>query len=141
MRKLVLVFFLIGCGSSLEERKFQTFLASFDIHARQLRWMDEDPAYFLEGQIADLPLPRAEAGDCVLVVASRNPASVGQIINLTVSFNGGITLRGMWERPNAFVVFRMSNPTSEASIVVTSISGQGRIIFSAYRVGYRACSD
>lgn len=141
MRKLVLAFFLIaGCGASLEERKFQTFLNSFDARARQLRWMDEDPSYFLEGQIADLSLPRAQAGVCVLVVASRDTESVGQVLSLTVSYNESTLGRNGWRRPYAFAVFRMPDQPVNASVLVISLSGQGTIFFSAYEVTGDVCS-
>lgn len=141
MRNIVfLVFFLVGCGSSLEDRKFQSFLNSFDTHARQLRWMDEDPSYFLEGQIVDLPLPRAETGACVLAVASRDKESVGQVLSLTVSYNESTLGRNGWRRPHAFTVFRMPDQPVNASVLVISLSGQGTILFSAYDVGSEICS-
>lgn len=141
MRKLVLAFFLIaGCGSSLKERKFQTFLNSFDAHARQLRWMDEDPSYFLEGQIADLPLPRAHGGVCVLAIASRDTGSVGQVVTLGVYYNEIMLGRNGWRKPHAFAVFRMPDQPVNVSVLVISLSGQGTILFSAYEVGSEVCS-
>lgn len=140
MRKLVLAFFLVGCGSSLADRKFQKFLGSFDTRARQLRWMDEDPSYFLEGQIADLPLPRAQVGTCVLAVASRDEESVGQVVRFSVFYNEIRIARSIWWRPHAFAVFRMPDQPVNASILAISQSGQGMIQFSAYEVGSEVCA-
>lgn len=141
MRNLIFAFFLVGCGASLEDRKFQIFLNSFDTRARQLRWMEEDPSYFLEGQIADLPLPRAEVGACVLAVASRDVESVGQVLSLAVSYNERTLGRNGWRRPHAFAVFRMPPLSANASVLAISLSGRGTILFSAYEVKSEVCSN